>query len=276
MWHSLCAEREIRGKDDKGILQITRLCVYYSELEHDIQSSSMQGFQLFSEKEKIPQPTGSTEWKKKGHNYSWGWRERVSPHRELSSAHLHLSLTWERGWLWSCLAQYVNSHSSNDYIGWCHSDGSLMPSSKNINPPFRPIWIKHDHNNFFKCPKVLISCDSLYNFYVKITWSFLPMWVKICHLHKDFQDERTRKKSKTKQCWLVTVYFSVSTLPLFLPHFYQHSTSGSCECVIISSVSSSSVASFLCVKSVKNQFTMILLWWHCTRGTFTLAKVSGL
>lgn len=41
MWHSLCAEREIRGEDDKSILQITRLYVYYSELEHDIQSSSM-------------------------------------------------------------------------------------------------------------------------------------------------------------------------------------------------------------------------------------------
>lgn len=44
MWHWLSAEREIRGKDDKSILQITRLCVYYSELEHDIESSSMLVF----------------------------------------------------------------------------------------------------------------------------------------------------------------------------------------------------------------------------------------
>ena len=56
MWRSLCAEREIRGKDDKSILQITRLCVYYSELEHGIQSSSMlAAFSFFL----------SSEWKKK-------------------------------------------------------------------------------------------------------------------------------------------------------------------------------------------------------------------
>ncbi len=131
MWHSLCTEREIRGKDDKSILQITRLCVYYSELEHGIQSGSMRtafGFFLSFRKKKgrkMPQPTGSRERKKKGHNYSRGWRERVSPHQELSSAHLHLSLTWERGWLWSCLAAHVNSHSSNDYICRCQRVGNL-------------------------------------------------------------------------------------------------------------------------------------------------------
>lgn len=67
MWHWLCAEREIRGKDDKSILQITRLCVYYSELEHDIESSSMLVFLasfFFLQKKKIPQPNGSTERKK--------------------------------------------------------------------------------------------------------------------------------------------------------------------------------------------------------------------
>lgn len=54
MWHPLCAEGEIRGKDDKSILQITRLCVYYSELEHGIQSSSflLLVFSFSSEKKK--------------------------------------------------------------------------------------------------------------------------------------------------------------------------------------------------------------------------------
>lgn len=37
---SVCAEGEIRGKDDKSILQITRPCVYYSELRLGIQSGS--------------------------------------------------------------------------------------------------------------------------------------------------------------------------------------------------------------------------------------------
>lgn len=127
MWRSLCAEREIRGKDDKSILQITRLCVYYSELEHDIQSSSMlAAFGFFfpsekkeKEKRKYHSPTGSTERTRKGRNYSWGWRGRVSLRQELSSAHLHLSLTWERGRLWSCLAEHVNSHSCNDSICRC-------------------------------------------------------------------------------------------------------------------------------------------------------------
>lgn len=64
MWHTLCAEGEIRGEDDKSILQITRLCVYYSELEHGIQSSSMLvafGLRHYQ----IPQQTTSTEWKRK-------------------------------------------------------------------------------------------------------------------------------------------------------------------------------------------------------------------
>lgn len=69
MWQSLCAEREIRGKDDKSILQITRLCVYYSELEQDILSSSMlvsSAFFSYLEEEKK---------KKKKENTTVSWSE---------------------------------------------------------------------------------------------------------------------------------------------------------------------------------------------------------
>lgn len=52
MWHSLYAEGEIRGKDDKSILQITRLCVYYSELEHSVQQLFAFAFFFFSREKK--------------------------------------------------------------------------------------------------------------------------------------------------------------------------------------------------------------------------------
>lgn len=51
-------------------------------------------------------------------------------HQELSSAHLHLSLMRAR----SCLAEHVNSHSSNDYICLCQSVGPLMAFSEEFNP----------------------------------------------------------------------------------------------------------------------------------------------
>lgn len=64
---SLCAEKEIRGNDDKSIVLITRLCVYYSELEIDIQSSALLfGLVLFFGE------NTTVYWKyrvkKKGHN----------------------------------------------------------------------------------------------------------------------------------------------------------------------------------------------------------------
>lgn len=85
-------------------------------------------------KKKIPQPNGSTEWKKKGHNYRRRWREREWVSIRNSHLLIFISLTWERGRLWSCLAEHVNSHSSNDYICQCQSVGPSMAFSDNLNP----------------------------------------------------------------------------------------------------------------------------------------------
>lgn len=158
MWQSLCAEREIRGKDDKSILQITRLCVYYSELEHDILSSSMQVVQLFflilreKKKEKTREKRkrkyhSQLKWKKKGHNCSWGWRGRVSPIR---NSHLLIFIcpSRVRGWFWLYLAEHVDSHTSNDCICRCQECWTLHGVS----------WrLKSTHSGWFKQNMIVMA-----------------------------------------------------------------------------------------------------------------------
>lgn len=146
-------------------------------------------------------------------------REWVSI-RRLSSAHLHLSLTWERGRLWSCLAEHVNSHSSNDYIcrcqtltssrwGWFKQNMIIIASqhrSRRVNQLWQRVWLVCQMQ-----PEYL----QLFIFFRMWEWilsvHFSRRDFRVRHLDADenglshwlnayFKDKRTSASKKKKNC----------------------------------------------------------------------------